>query len=443
VCALRTFFEEDIKMAHKHLTSFDRLEIEEWLKKGVSIKKIATRLGKSTSTISREIRKHSTPSNKSGMSRIPNRCIQRHCCSIRQLCEDKADCIKICRSCNLCNTKCLYFEEEVCSKLDFPPYVCNGCTNEHRCTLRKLYYTSKRAHKSYREILVQSRQGANISEKELLQLDRLVSPLIKQGQSVHHIAVHNSDEFTISEKTLYRYVNGGLLAARNIDMPRVVRFKPRRSKPVEHKVDPKCRIGRTYQDFQSVMNQKNTPAVVEMDSVIGVKGGKVLLTLAFRSCDLSLAFLREQNTSRSVIDVFNDLYPLFGQELFCRLFPLLLTDNGSEFSNPRALEFAADGNRRTSIFYCDPRASYQKPHVELSHEYIRRILPKGSSFDHLTQTDINLMMSHINSYSREKWGDRSPFELFGFLYGSQTLERLGITRIPPNEIILKPYLLPR
>lgn len=327
----------------------------------------------------------------------------------------------------------------MCSNLSSPPYVCNGCRDEQRCTLRKVYYIHRSAHKAYRKLLVDSRCGVNISEGELLQLDAFVSPLIRQGQSIHHITANNPDEFTVSKKSLYRYVAGGLLQARNIDMPRICRLRPRKSKPLIHKVDPQCRAGRTYQDFKSFMELHNAPSVVEMDSVIGRIGGKVLLTLMFKSCDFMLAFLRDQNNSKSVIEVFDSLYHLLGVDLFCRLFPVLLTDNGSEFSNPRALEFEG-GHQRTRVFYCDPGASYQKPNVELNHEFIRKILPKGSSFDKMTQTDVNLMMSHINSYSREKLGDKSPCQVFDFLYRLSP-EIFGIHKVLANEIVLIPSLL--
>ena len=89
----------------------------------------------------------------------------------------------------------------------------------------------------------------------------------------------------------------------------------------------------------------------------------------------------------------------------------------------------------------DPFAAFQKPNVKLNHEFIRRILPKGTSFDALTQEDISLMMSHINSYSREKLNDKSPFDMFGFLYGYEVLEKLNICKIPANEILPKPSLL--
>ena len=199
-------------------------------------------------------------------------------------------------------------------------------------------------------------------------------------------------------------------------------------------------FGRTYADFLEFIKASGTP-VVEIDSVIGRIGGKVLLTLMFKSCDLMLAFIRDRNTSQSVIDVFNNLYETLGRDVFSRLLAVCLADNGSEFSNPKALEYDSQGNRRTSLYYCDPYSSFQKPNVELNHEFIRKVLPKGRSFDDLTQNDISLMMSHINSYSREKLNDKSPFDTFGFLYGHDILEKLGISRIPANEILLKPSLL--
>ena len=425
---------------NKHLTYEERQRIELSLKARVSLKKIAASLGKSASTISREIRAHSLTSDKYAPYRVHNRCVDRRDCEKRYLCADKPNCVNKCSTCNLCNQVCPDYEEETCYKLYDPPYVCNGCAVEYQCVLRKKYYLPRKAHEAYRETLVESRAGANIAEGELLALDEFVSPLIRRGQSVHHIVANNPDQFNISEKSIYRYVDSGLLKAKNIDMPRVCRLKPRKSKPTEHKIDRACRIGRTYADFIAFMENQDAPAV-EMDSLIGRVGGKVLLTLLFKHCDFMLAFIRDRNTSQSVIDAFNSLYKTLGAEQFKILFPVILTDRGSEFSNPKALELDAGGNARTRIFYCDPRAAFQKPNVELSHEFIRKILPKGKPFDFLEQEDINLMMSHINSYSREKLNYKSPLEAFGFLYGHDVIEQLGISKIPANDILLKPSLL--
>jgi IS30 family transposase len=178
-----------------------------------------------------------------------------------------------------------------------------------------------------------------------------------------------------------------------------------------------------------------------MDTVIGRVGGKAILTLMFPWCGLMLAFLRDQNDARSVIERFGWLWQVLGPQRFKTIFPLLLTDNGSEFSNPQALELDPDGAPRSRVFYCDPRATNQKSRIERNHEFLRMVLPKGSSFDSLTQETLDRVMSHINSYSRPSLEDKAPFDLFAFIYGAGTLESLGLRRVPANEITLKPTLL--
>ena len=426
---------------NKHLTVADRLEIEHGLRHCLSLKKIAAKIGKHHSTVAREICARSVASEKGAFGRLTNRCVMRLGCDKRQLCEDKPDCLKRCSGCRLCNSVCQEFKEDVCAKLAAAPYVCNGCEQEAHCVLRKRYYLHNPAQTNYRAILVDSREGANITEEELLALDELVSPLVKGGQSVHHVLTNNPDRFSINEKTVYRYIAGGLLRAKNGDMPRVCMLKPRSHKPVEHKIDTKCRIGRTYAEFQAFTAAAPDARVAEMDSVIGRIGGKVLLTLLLRDCGLMLAFLRERNDSQSVIDAFARLWDLAGADLFRRLFPVLLTDNGSEFSNPLALENAPNGTSRARLFYCDPCASWQKGRVERNHEFLRLVLPKGSSFDRLSQPDVDKVLSHVNSYSRPALNDKAPFDLFAFTYGMGLLTELGIRRIPANRIVLKPSLL--
>ena len=183
--------------------------------------------------------------------------------------------------------------------------------------------------------------------------------------------------------------------------------------------------------------------VVQIDSIIGSKGGKVLLTIHFVNTSLMLAFLREANTSQSVIDIFNVLYQVLGREAFCRLFPVILTDNGSEFSNPKALEFSPEkySLHRTNIFYCDAGRPYQKGACKVNHELIRRIIPKGISMDDLTQEDIFRMMNHINSYKRKKLNNRTPYETFSFYYGEELAKTSGCLLVAAGDIILKPRLL--
>jgi IS30 family transposase len=429
-------------MKNKHLTDHDRLEIEHDIRHGLSFKKIAAKLGKHHTSISREVQSRRESSDKGAFGRITNRCKLRPDCSKIQLCLDQPNCTRRCSSCHLCNDKCPDYAEERCAKLSRPPYVCNGCGQESRCTLRKQYYLHNLAQKDYREILVKSREGANIAEGELRTIESLLGPLVKNGQSIHHVVANNPDCFSVNVKTLYRYVNGGLLGSpKRGDMPRSCKLKPRRRKPVEHKVDAKCRIGRIYAEFEAFAQSSPDTPVVELDSVIGEIGGKALLTITLKSCGLQFAFLRERNDSQSVIDRFAWLRTTLGEALFARIFALLLADNGSEFSNPAAIECNAAGVRTSRLFYCNPCASWQKGSAERNHEFIRMVLPKGTSFNALGQQDVNLLMSHVNSYSRPMRADRSPYDLFGYLYGADVLVKLGLRRIDANAIVLKPSLL--
>lgn len=184
-----------------------------------------------------------------------------------------------------------------------------------------------------------------------------------------------------SEKEIYNLIDSGLLRIRNIDLPRKVRYRNRKKQKTTYKVDKECLNGRKYSDYLKYIQENPDTAIVEMDSVEGEKGGKVLLTLHFVSSSFMLAFIRNNNDSQSVIDIFNDIQRKIGLELFRKLFPIILTDNGSEFSNPKKIEYDNNGNQRTKIFYCEPGRPDQKGSCEVNHEMIRKIFKKGESFD--------------------------------------------------------------
>lgn len=346
-----------------------------------------------------------------------------------------------CKKCDPpCYTHCPDFAQQICLKLNKPPYVCNGFDTRHGCKLRRHLYEAKYAQNEYEAVRSESRQGFATDPAELKRIDSIISPLVKQGQSIHQICANNADLIMLDQKTIYNYIDAGLLSIGNIDLPRKVRYRIRKKKkPV--KVDKKCHVGRTYEDYLAYIAANPDVAVVEMDSVEGRKGGKVFQTIFFQNCNFILAFIRDANTARSVTDIFNRLYVLLGHEKFTELFPVILTDRGSEFTDPLGIEFNGDGERRTRVFYCDPQRSNQKGGCEVCHEMIRRVLPKKTSFDNLTQEDVSLIMSHINSYTRKKLSDRSANQLFSFLHGEDTLDKLGIKVIPANEINLTPYLL--
>ena len=425
----------------KHLNIDERYAIQHGMDDGKTFKAIGREIARDCRTVAREVRAHLTTSKTGGSGRHFNDCANRADCTVTKLkngCGKKKRCC-FCVEC--CSSICGEYSQEVCPKLLAPPYCCNSCGTRPQCTLTKMFYRASPADRTYREHRSEVNKGVFADIDEIERINRIISPLIANGQSIHHICITHSDEIMLSEKTLYSYADRGLLDAKNIDMPRKVRYRPRKCNHVSFKVDKKCRIGRTYEDMQRFIEEDGCPGAVEMDTVEGKKGGKVLLTIFFTVPHLMLAFIRDANTALSVKNIFSNIYHSLGRELFMRVFPMIRTDNGSEFSDPSSIEFDADGNRRTWVFFCESYASWQKSGCELNHEYIRRIVPKGNPFDALLQQDVQLMMDHINSYKRKSLGDKSPHEVFVALHGQEAADRLGLSLIAPDQVILKPKLL--
>ena len=427
---------------NKHLLLSERLLIEQHLNNRMSFKGIGKELSKDPTTIAKEVKSHIYFKNSGAYGRPFNDCINRNSCTSTNICGKP-----ICRdrSCNFCaatscTTRCIVYQKEICRHLSKTPYVCNGCSFRRNCTLEKRLYIATDAQKEYEVVRSEARQGIQLTEADAHRLDNIISPLLKKGQSLHSICINHKDEIMYDERTLYNYVDYGIFSAKNIDMPRKVRMSRRKPKKI-YKVDKVCRIGRTHNDFTAFLQSHPCFPIVEMDSVEGTKGGKVLLTLHFTIPQFMLAFIRDANTSQSVIDIIDQLYLQLRPDVFCYLFKVLLGDNGSEFSNPRAIEFDKQGNRRTNVFYCDPSAPFQKGAAENNHSFIRRIIPKGKSLDVYTQDDIDLMMNHINSYGRNNLGNKTPYEIFALLYGEEILRKMGATFIQPDEVTLHPSLL--
>jgi len=423
----------------KHLTAEDRYFIEDALNENCNLKSIAEHLFKDPTTISKEVKRNRIASTRCKDNLLTS-CRNRKECLKKNLCS--ASCNHLCKKCKTlnCYKQCPDYRVKKCNRVTQFPHVCNGCTQKTNCHHEKYHYRAKVAQTNYKEVLSTCREGICMSLTQLNAMDELISPLILKGQSIAHIYTHHKHEIDCSERTLYNYFDMNAFAARNIDLPRKMRYKPRKKTPTAKK-SGSYRIARTFDDFNAYLALNPEKTVVEMDTVIGRKGGKVLLTLFFRNCSLMVAILLDANTQDQVVRAFNVMYDALGRDTFRACFPIILTDNGSEFKAPDALEKDELGNERTKIFYCEPMASYQKPHVEKNHEYIRYILPKGKSFDHLTQDQITLMMNHINSTARIGLNRQTPYRLAELLLGETFLESLSLKQVSSDEVHLKPALL--
>ena len=328
-----------------------------------------------------------------------------------------------------------------CPLLQSPPHVCNGC-RETGCGFQKWYYLPDRAHEMYRALLTSSRDGFNLTDEEIGRINEVMDKGCSLGQSPHHILQAHKEEIQVSEKTLYRLVDAGMLHVRRHNLRNAAGRKPRAQKLKPRKKSARKQAqGRTYEDFRKHLESGAGRGFVEMDSVVGRTGGKVLLTLNFNDCGLMLAFIRERNTAQSVVDIFNALQEKLGLPLFRSLFPAILTDNGAEFTLPERIETAPDGQKRTRVFFCHPYSASEKPHVENNHENLRKILGRQFSFDALTQEDIDLVNSHVNSMIRKAYGNRTAFDIFVEKHGREAADLLAIRKIPADDVCLAPSLL--
>ena len=424
----------------KHLTLDDRRYIERSLNQGLSFKEIAKYLCKDPTTISKEVRAHRLSDwyHKGTFYNAHNFCIHRYRCRKTNVCRKIILCDVKCASCPTCNQTCPDFVRERCSRLDKAPYVCNGCTNAiNHCTIAHKYcYDAKFADRKYRELLTSSRSGISMTKHELRQKDMVISPLISQGQSPYQI-ITNHPELDMSVRTLYTYLDEGLFTARNIDLKRKVKFKPRKCHNTQIK-DRTVFQGRMYTDFQALSSDHWT----EMDTVHSSnESKKVLLTFFLKREKLFLAFLMNRCTKGAVRAVFDRLEKKMGTYDFLCLFHTLLTDRGSEFGDPDTLEAGINGIERTNIYYCDPMRSGQKGGVENAHTMLRMVLPKGTSFEFLTQWDVNLIVNHINSTPRESLSGKTPYAAALEAYGEEVLKALQLRPVDPDEVNLTPKLI--
>ena len=424
----------------KHLSIVDRMFIEDALNERLPLIEIAKRLEKDPTTISKEVKRNRTDC-RVRMGKEFVTCKHRKGCRKMNICSEV--CSHLCTKCKTrnCYRICPDYNPKACSTLNRFPYVCNGCDRNTQCYLSRYQYKAKVADANYKDTLSTARQGVDITQTELKHLDELISPLVLRGQSIAHIYENHKDEIGCTARTLYNYVDKQLLTIKNIDLPRKVKYKPRKKHGNPVLKDQRYKKGRCFEDFLAYTEEHLDCPIIEMDTVHGGRSGKVLLTMFFRSCSLMIAFIMEECTQSCVKNTIDSLYEALGEEKFRLLFPLILTDNGSEFKAPDELEYDGNGAARTKVYYCDPLASYQKARLEKNHEYIRYVLPKGKSFKDLTQEDVTLMINHINSTARASRNGCNPYQLAQMLLDNTLLEKLSLNLIQSDEVLLKPALL--
>ena len=392
----------------KHLTLDERIEIMECLDKGMTFKDIARRVRKSPTTISREVKKHLAVQPLS-VSRT------------------KVDGKPI--------------DDKPCPQLMKAPFVCNPCNKRrYNCPFQKQLYLAKGAQSEYEALLRESREGIPLNREEFWKSDAIIAEGFSSGQHLYQIM--ESNDISFSKSTAYRHLHRGYLSVSKTAFPRVVKFKQRRQRRPDS-VPKAVKLGRTFDDFQVWIAECGIRTWVEMDTVIGRVGGKVIHTFDFTACNFMFGLLLDDKTAaevtlktRALKERLNACDVRFGD-----IFPLILTDNGGEFANIYAFINDLEGDPETDLFFCDPYRSSQKPYVEKNHSMFRDIVPSGTSFDSFTQATVNLIFSHVNSAKRKIMYGKTPYEMFCFMFGKDIAALLGVEEIAAKDVVQTPKLL--
>ena len=337
------------------------------------------------------------------------------------------------------NSKGIYEAINKCNLLLKPPYVCNTCEKKNYCNKHKLYYNSKIAQKHYKETLINARIGIDTKPEIIDEIEHIIVPLIKyKKHSINQVYINHSDILSMSKSTFYKYVDQGILSLNNLDLPKKVKYKPRKKKKViNYKRDITILKNRTYEDYLNFISIHPKMNKVQLDTVIGKRNeSKVLLTMYLVDTHFMLIFLLNKKDSNHVTEIFRFLKSTLTIIYYRKIFRIILTDNGSEFCNPYEMEFDYISSKKVAnVFYCHPYASYEKHELEVNHEYIRRVLPKGTSFTNLNDDIIKKLQDNINCIPRESLNGKTPYELTKQKY-PEFINHLNIKYIKPDDVTL-------
>lgn len=394
-----------------HLSYEDRKNIEDGLNENKSINQISKEINRNHSTILREIdrnKKYSEPSSWN-------------------------------------NYKINHPDLDLsCERLKHSPHVCNGCKSRSGCRKIRWTYYAREAQRAYDELIKSCRQGINLTPEEVHTINEVITPLIKKGQTTNHLYINHPDILDFSKSSFYRYINDGVFEFGPLDFPRIVKYKKRKkSSNRRTRKEREILINRKYTDFIEFISNNPDSNIVEMDTVEGLKNeNDCFLTLLWRKSKFMLIFKLESQTTNEVTRIFEILQNLIPLDIYKDLFQVILTDNGHEFFDVNNIEcIHSTGEYVTHLFFCDPHASCQKGMIEKNHEFIRYILPKGSSFKNINQEDCNLIMNNINSLCRDSLNGKSPYEAMLFLCDEYILKKLGCHFIKSDEVNLTYDLL--
>jgi len=209
----------------------------------------------------------------------------------------------------------------------------------------------------------------------------------------------------VCTKTLYNYIDLGLLPLSNMDLPIKLRINTKPSKTRKHKK----KLGKSIEERPRSIEERKEFGHWEIDTVIGKKSGNdsVLLTIVERQTRYAIVRQIASKTAQTVMDELISIRQFFGVN-FSRVFKTITGDNGSEFADLSNLEVDTD----TDVYFTHPYSSFEKGTNERHNGLIRRFIPKGKRMSDYDCTSIAFIEDWMNTLPRRILGYKTPEDLF-------------------------------
>ena len=426
------------KKAFTQLNLIQRTQLQTLLKEKKSLNDIALEIGVSRQTLYREIIRNSYTTIHDSYDQ-------------KTSCMHFKECARGNKSKHLCPSQCIKYSPGRQDCLKKYPFVCNFCNKKSICKFLHFYYDPEKASIDYHSRIHEANSNPKTSSSIIKQVNKIVSPLIKKGQSVEGVLMYHAD-INVSNLTIRNWIKDGYLDCKLSNL----RMNGRRisskdydySKNKEYKVLSSKKIGHKYSNYLLYIKEHPDALIIQLDSVIGSLDGKItVLTIHIVNYKFQFGILLQHHTKEEVFNTLNSLFSkmkgledTYGLGMYSAFTEVLLTDNGPEFD---ALLDFCDLDPNIHIFYCHPLSSFEKGSCERNHVLVRYIQYKGWSFDDFTQTDINCLFSNINSYPRKSLNKKTPYQavLNDPRLGKEFLDLIGIYKVDCDDVTLNPSLL--
>ena len=423
---------------NKPLNQIEMGKIETMLNEGYNSTQIAKAIERDSSCIQKEIKNFST------IVKINKKC---DVCKKYEECKKTGLCgnnmlvgyCSSCKDCKIAVENCEDYEPIVkCNKLRGRKKVCNGCPNFKQCRKAKLVYIAEKALKQHEENKKKSiKEMKEIKNTEYMDA---LSEKIKHGISpeVALQTTENKKGEKISLPTLYLRIDRGLMKCKNIDLRNKLKREPKEEKRERNPNREKHRAnGRSYGDLSEEEKTQKLDGFCEMDTVEGIKGSKLLMTLINKKTSFLFGIPINNKKQESIIKELDKL-EITMKDKFKLILEKIITDNGCEFLDYKGIEESKNGEeKRLSLYYADPYASYEKGQIENQHRLIRYFYPKGVDFAKYKDSDIIEKINRINNYPRKNLGWSTPYKEMEKIIGKEMLDKLGFYEIAIENLNMK------